>query len=438
MAATETVGPDAVAESDATSWRDWVGLGLVLVLLSLATFSVPFPGSDSGRLDVYASEGLAAVIGAVLLVLLLTRRWRPGSACRRLILVSVVFLAWYLVVSGVRQATGEEVKQSALVLRTTILPLVCYALIDIGWDRPLRVVRGLVLVDLGVSLVHLPEWQDMRMSDYLGNSMVYGAFLVMLIPLNVYVLATRGSSRGDVVLKVAAVLNLAFGLVMPVWTGSRSLTMLCGLVFVVSVAALVRRAGVLLLIAAVVVVVGATHAAVWKTNPGGAAFGIYRVVPAPATNSAEEAAIEVVESEKGKADLNRSALQRQSIDEIEEDPLFTDGRVYFPYDNDLGEETASPHNFVLEHLNAYGVVGFLLYLGMFAVVLLPGCTTISMRRPGAAENVCAWLTLGTTMGFSLAQPTMMIFTVTIPLWLVIAAMKHRQAELSPAPPGSDR
>lgn len=423
--------------STPASWRDFVGLGLVLTLGSMVTVSVPFSGSDSGYLDVYPSEVLAALLGGILVVLLVTRRWRPGRTCRALMLVTIVFLGWYLVVSVVRQLTGEEVKQSALALRTTILPVVCYALLDIGWEKPLRVVRSMVLLDLGVSLVHLPAWQNMRMSDFLGNSMVYGAFLVMLIPLNVYVLVTGGEGRGGILLKTVAAANLGLAIVMPVWTGSRSLAALCGLVFAVTVLAMVRRAHLWGLLAAVVVCAGLVHSVVWLTNPNGAAYGIYRVVPPPppprqasAEADAEAAAQEVVDTEKHKADVNRAVLQAQSVEEIKKDPIFTDGRLYFPYENDLDETQASPHNFVLEHLNAYGAIGFVLYLSLFGVVLWPGCTRLRVGDPGAAENLCAWLTLGTTMGFSLAQPTMMILTITIPLWLVLAAMKRRQAELS--------
>jgi hypothetical protein len=425
-----TVERGNAVEPTAGCWRDWVGPGFVLVLLSLVAFAVPFPGSDSGTLDVYPTEGLVVLLGGALLTLLISRRWRPAAVTQRLILVLAVFLAWYVVVTVVRYLAGEEVKQSALAMRTTVLPLVCYALLDIGWERPMRVVRSMVLLNLGISLVHLPAWQNMRMSDYLGNSMVYGALLVMLIPLNVYVIAVTSSSRSDLALKLVALINLVFALVMPVWTGSRSLTILCWLVLVVSAAFLVRRTLVWIALGVVVLGALAAHTAVWVTNPGGAAFGVYRVVPPPALQGPEAEVQAVTVSEKQKADSERAVLQRQSIDEIKEDPIFTDGRLYFPFESDFGETQASPHDFVLEHIDAYGVVGFALYLALFGVVLWPGCLRLRMRQPGAAENVCAWLTLGTTMGFSLAQPTMLIFTIVMPMWLVLAAMKHRQAEMT--------
>ncbi|UUZ61042.1 O-antigen ligase family protein [Nocardioides sp. B-3] len=327
--------------------------------------------------------------------------------------------------------TGDEVKQSLLALRTTVVPLVCYFLVDARLDRSRTMVRGLVLLNLAVNVFHLPARKNMRMSEFLGNSMIYGGLLVVLIPLNVYVPAQhRESTLPTRLLRASAAVNLLLAIVMPIWTGSRSLSLLCVAVFVGSACLLVRSRKVLATLGAVVLVAGVVHGVVWKTNYGGAAFGIYRIVPAPAftggVGDARDKAIEVIDEEKGKADFNRVALAEASIDEIREDPVFTDGRLYFPYDNDMGEETATAHNFVPEHLNAYGGLGFVLYLSLFGVALVPGWRRFRMRRIGARENVAAFLTVGAALGCSMGQPTMLILTIVVPLWLVVGALKQEQ------------
>lgn len=418
------------------AWDEWLGLGVVLTLLTFFTVPMPFPLTDSGTLDVFPGELLGVLLGAVLVVRFVARRYVPSPYAMRLLWVLVAFVAWYVVVTAVRFATGEEVKQSGLALRSSVVPLVCYFLMDAKLEKARRVVAGLVLLNLAVTVFHLPEWQDMRMSDYLGNSMVYAGLLVLLIPLNTYALV-RPVAAGlfGRVLRISALANLFFALVMPVWTGSRSLTMLCFLVFFACLVMMVRDRRVLLSLGAVLVIAFAAHAVVWKTNPGGAAFGIYRVVPMPPMSAVDADEVhrkalddvkKVTDREKNRADLSRGVLQQESLDEIREDPFFTDGRLYFPYENDLGEEEATAHNFVLEHINAYGVIGFGLYLALFVAALWPGWRRLRARAPGAAENIAAFGTVLTAMAFSLAQPTMLILSIVIPLWLVVGALKSLQ------------
>lgn len=425
--------------ADRTGLSQWFGVTFLVAFASMFYVNVPFPGSDSGTLAVTLGELGFVLLWLILLALAVSKRYKVGQNARTILLAMVAFLLCYLLVSVVRAFNGDEVKQSLLLLRTTVLPLAIYFAIDAKMETWKRALYGLVVFNLVMNLGHLPDWYDMRMSNYLGNSIVFTGLLVLMIPVNCYALTISAKSWVERVLKFTAAANITTALIFPLWAGSRSMTGLGPLVLLASLILLKQKslwkaAGISLLIACL------AHAFVWFFNPSGAAWGMNRIIPPPSSFniSNENKVLQEFEQENRKvsveetvkSDSSRRELVGLAFESFKKSPVFGTGEVYFIILNSEGKPQGyAPHNFILEHVAGYGSIGFLFYMALLFAPLKPGLLTWRSRRLGSKENLLALLILGTLMAESLNQPTMLIPITVMVMHAGIGAMKAAQLEV---------
>ncbi|MFC7725890.1 O-antigen ligase family protein [Nocardioides sp. GCM10028917] len=430
----------------------WFGWTLALCFASVFLVDVPMPLSRSGALEIAYSDFIAAGMWAWLAFLVVSRRWRPTSVWWALIVVLAVFIACFVLVEVVRVLRGDEVLQPVLILRSTLLPVIAYLALGAGIDRPDRALNSVVLFMATLTLWHLGEWNSMRMSDFLGNSIVYVGMLVMLLPVSVFV-AAGIRSRPPVVVRAAALINMLAALVFPVWAGSRAVTgvafvgvLLCFFVMLGKrrfTWTMVATAGLALMI----------QASIWWFNPMGSAYGIYRLVPPPSsifssTDDSFRAELDQAQratavSEMGKSDVGRSELWTASSEKVLEDPLVGDGIVYFDIPGDGLDQEFAAHNVMLEHLNAFGGIGFLAYAAIFVVALWPALRWLRRRTTTRHAPLLALVTTAIWGGFSLTQPTSLIMTVMIPYFATIGGLlapmiSGRRGSDQSADPGSSQ
>lgn len=403
----------------------WFGWTFVLCLASVFLVQVPMPLSRSGALEVTLGDFVAAGLWAWLGFLVVTKRWRPVSVWRGLLVVLVIFLAWFVVVEFIRLARADEVLQPVLVLRTTILPLIAYLALGCGIDRADRALNAVVVFQASLTLWHLGEWNSMRMSGFLGNSIVYVGLLVMLLPASVFV-AAGVRARPPVLVRLAAWLNMLAALVMPVWAGSRGVSAVAFVGIVGCLVVMLSRRRFVGTMVATAVVATFIHAAIWWFNPMGAAYGMYRLVPPPSSvfpsladdfrAELDQAQRETALSEMGKSDVGRSDLLDSSLEHVRADPLIGDGVVYFELPNDGVTQQYAAHNVVLEHVNSYGAIGFLGYVAIFLAALWPALGWLRRRSTERLAAMLALLTTAIFLGFSLTQPTSLIMAIMVPFF----------------------
>lgn len=410
---------------------EWFGLGFVLAAASVVPVEVPLGLSRSGSLLITLGDIAGCLLWVALVVALAMGRWKLRGTYLALALAVLAFVAWMALVTLVRLRAGDEVLQAFLVMRTTLVPLAAYFMFAAGWERPWRALHGLVVLEVGLNLWHLGDWNITRWSPFLGNSIIYTGLLVMLLPVNAVILA-RTRSSGPLLLKVAAFLNIVAALVFPLLAGSRIMS---AVLLVTTVGTLVvlllARQGLRRFVAAGLVALVATGT-VWLVNPSGAAYGVYRLVPPPVNfgirafddvNVDESGQRDIMVQEMQTSDDGRGDLIDMSIDSIRRDPWIGEGQVYFPLQTSEGPMEYAAHNFVLEHVNAYGVIGFALYLLLFLIMLLPGMTHLLPRQQGSTHNQLAFLVCASVFAFSLVQPTMLIMPVVMTLLIVVGALK---------------
>lgn len=107
------------------------------------------------------------------------------------------------------------------------------------------------------------------------------------------------------------------------------------------------------------------------------------------------------------SDNMRRNLLNLGLDQVKKNPLFGTGDVLFPYV--MSEDyipTQSPHNFILETLICYGIIGTLLLIVLcFALAL--HTRALSKNIPvGWRSKLSMLLTVGFFFGFGLVQPIM--------------------------------
>ena len=413
----------------------WVGPGALFAGLAALSFELPTSFSDSGHLTVYYSEPFALILGVSLVVALVARRYRPSVWGRRMLAVLIAFMAWYLVICIARSVFGGNVKQSLLVVRTTILPVVAFFLVDAGWENRRRTLGGLVLLNTILVALHLPDWNNMRGSDYLGNSIVFGTVLVLLVPVNMLLFVRKEATHQ--VIRWASGFNLVAALVLPIWTGSRSPAVMAIFAFVASLLVIRPAKRDVVKALGVVLVAVIIHSSVWLFNPQGSAYALYRLFPTPGQvgealgwdalgrfDSADrEEHSDVGADELQRADDSRAELMQLAWREFQSSPIFGTGQVYFEIDSYKGPALYSAHNFVLDHLNAYGLIGFLIYIGSFVMLLARKIGHWRFSDPLARDNGISLVMTAVLMGVSLTQPTMMIQLVITLYFVAIPALQ---------------
>jgi hypothetical protein len=416
---------------NALGLRHWLGWGFVFALASVFTIDVPLALSRSGSLAVTVGDFVGAGLWAALAWLLVTRRWRPGPPYRAVLIAVAVFCAWFGVVTLIRLMSNDEVLQAFLIARTTLLPVAGFLIVGAKLEPAQRALGGLVVFELLLTVWHLHEWNNMRMSLFLGNSIVYAGLIVMLLPLNTYV-ASRDKSEMPWALRWMALANMLAALVFPVWAGSRGTSLVAFVVILATFLVMAFRGRFVLTLLALGACALAIQASVWYVNPQGAAYGIYRLVPPPielglvppheGQVTSDLAQRETALVEKGKSDAGRAELIDASVDHIKHDPVIGDGVVYFELPDDGVEQQYAAHNFVLEHINAYGGIGFLLYLLLFATPLWPAIKWLRRREAQRDAPLLALLTAAALLTFSLTQPTTLLMVMMVPFYLAIGGL----------------
>lgn len=428
---------------------EWFGLGFVLAVFSMITVVLPFPISDSGEFTFYLSE-FAIMTGMVLAAAAFKKKeYAPSGMITALFYAMTAFCAWYAVVCVARYFMGYEVKQSLLALRSTILPLFALLMIDLKWERGLKCLLGLNVFNTVICIAQFCYgWYSVRMSPFMGNIMVFTCSVTTLIPINFYVLHMVNQGKCGRFFKYTAMFNILCTMFFAFMSGARSSILAGGLGLFVSLIIFFKqkkvfRQSMLTIICSVILIL-----AMWLFNIGGRAVeGIYRVMPTPAQVVAVidpelakslpggseyvspfgESAMTIVahteeiKEERERSDVTRMALWQKSFESFLKDPIIGEGVMYFAFDNNYGVEQQAAHNFILEHINAYGLIGFLLWSAM--IIIPMWVVVISKKYGGIRKNtlpkLCMVCSVGMVLIQSLAQPTMLIVTTVTLMWLTI-------------------
>lgn len=422
------------------------------------------PISDNGVLKVSIIELLLPFGCIAIAIAFFTKRYVPSKIGLYLIYAIISFVAYYIILFAYRYSMGLEAKQSLLALRTTLPPLLLFLLADSKWLSYKRTVTDLVLINVIINAIQLTNIIELRLSPFLGNIMVFLSIIIALLPVNYYTIYKQNEIKYGRIFAVLSWFNIIIALVFPILSGSRIGFAASVLILLLSMLnhgikkrAIIGKSIICVLLS--VLLLGY----LWNENPRGMSFGLYRLFPrhvtlvanAPVENTQpgntpsagaptasapvenqqptqidmqEQAklanidkVVKVMQQETEKSNVARSYLWHASISSIYRNPLLGEGVMYFEYPNDYNVPQQAAHNFILEHANAYGLIGLILYLLLLAIPvlgsLMEGSYNIFRNFSVVKGNMLISAAAVTIQ--SLFQPTMLIIATVMILWVSI-------------------
>ncbi|MER2076582.1 O-antigen ligase family protein [Psychrobacillus psychrotolerans] len=416
----------------------------IIGLLSFIPINIPMPISDNGKMEVYLIELFLPVLFFYICSLILKKKYLMSVLVKYLFYLVLVFIVYYFFISIYRYINGYEIKQSLLALRTTLPPLIILLLIDSKIIKIKELLIDLILLNLLINIIQLFNIDILRMSPFMGNIMVYLSVILLLLPLNFYILLENKSFKYSKIISLIAIFNITIALIFPALGGSRiAFYLACGVFLVCMIVysfinkKLFSRAIISLMIAVTFLSI------IWYTNPQGMSFGLYRLfpmdveqvlVPDDIHNKSEltekqknklkiiDETVQVMQQETTASNDIRSYLWEKSIDEILESPLLGKGTIYFEFPNNYNVTQQAAHNFILEYTNAYGIIGLIIFLSFIFVTVLY-TTRYNFNIKDTRKNIIKFnliMSIGIMFAISLFQPTMLIISPVIFFWLIIS------------------
>lgn len=350
------------------------------------------------------------------------------------------FAAYYALVSGYRLLNGMEVKESLYYSLLLFGSLAMYFQIRAGHMKMTR-------------------------QEYLGNFLAIGSFMILfrlvdrlvfrlflpdapinvnlttgvnaiLIPVLVEALCDRNTPKKQRLFSAAVLI----GSYAVIWTsGSRAIftliAVITGVLLLVRItdkAGLIRLGAVLLCAAAIV---GSMAAA----DIGRTRYFLVRemnlVIPAapvqtsptdgtaesPSQDLTQGSSIQAATQEQISAsDGMRADLINMGIEQIKLNPLFGTGDVLYPYAmSETYIPTQSSHNFIIESLICYGIIGTALLAVLFLMLIVDAHIFSKDNQLLWREKLSLLLTLVFFFGFAMVQPTVFSqFLCPVFAWLL--------------------
>ena len=121
-----------------------------------------------------------------------------------------------------------------------------------------------------------------------------------------------------------------------------------------------------------------------------------------------------------RSDSMRSELMKAGIAEFQKFPLFGTGNVFFPYQIGIYNLEQEAHNFIIETLAGYGIIGLLFCAGLIFTILY-SCGILSLKRKEALKEKLSVLCV-LAFFFALASVQAILYSVfTLPVLLCVLA-----------------
>ena len=386
----------------------------LLLIASIIDFNIYMPISDNNILKITAIELFLPIMIAYYIVLFIRKKLELNVFYKKLCLSILLFFLWYGFIFIARFLMGYEFKQSLLAIKVSIFPLILLFFIHRLSIPKDHLIKNLLLFNFVLNVIQWGNCTNFRMSNFLGNIMVYLTLICMLFPINIYYLEQKESS---IFYKIIGFFNTCSVLLIPLMAGSRSsfyISMCIFFILLMHTLATRKIQSLFLLILSFLVSFGGNYYFLNQTGvvsyshrilPG---FFEQRLNPDDNLNSFDDFE-EIMDQEKDKSDNLRGELVQKSLESIKKSMIIGEGIIYFPVDTDYGVSLQSAHNFILEYINAYGLIGFLLY-GIIHLIIIFELWKTTILKGSLIFLICAFIS---TFGHSFVQPTLLIVPVVV-------------------------
>jgi len=431
----------------------FIWLCLVMVMLQHSV-PVPIPGVDGVHISLFE---LISVAMWFFFAIKLVRR--KVVLTRRLLMIGglgLLLLVVYFIASVYRVLTSGDVFTSFFAIRAVYASLILYLLIETGFIKKKYLGYALLFFHTTFNLVFIVLiilTQNIRLYNFLGvqSTTFYVCLLLALVPLSFYYLANENTHlRQKYLIMFLCMFNITISLAASVLLGMRIAFLLIPLSSLACIIILwnkgkrFRIKSICTIAMALFIVVPALLFNVLNVQIYAIrqlSFVVDLTVtsvdhsshPEPNVESEDEltagrpeisfirppeemTAVDhlysTVENDRARVDSWRAAT-----DEFFRSPILGTGVMIFPTDF----TPILPHNFILEYLNAFGGLGFLvwgaLYLTAFLFVALQ---FKKMNREGRRRILIFVISVLGILGISFVQPTMLTLWPNMILWIMFS------------------
>ncbi len=398
---------------------------LGLLIASIISVNIPMPISDSGFLTVNLIEIILPFIALYLFIKLLKKQYVINQNLLLLLKIIILFILGYSFIFMLRLLNGNEYKQSLLTVKVVILPIIILFFYDYHKFSFKNAIYAFVFFDFFINLKMFFNLANLRMLMFLGNILVPISIIILLLPINFYIILSSSFSDKKII-KVLSSLNIVMSIIYPILVGSRvpAFTTILSIILCI-IWGIKEKSKKIRYTVSITIFSFCILSTLWFTNFRGLATYMYRIVPptsvvnqTPEIKDISKNTFIVTMEEKSKSDSSRFSLWQRSIQSIVEDPIIGEGTIYFTLPETSG--IAQPaHNFILEYINSFGIpLTFfvsLIYLYLISIIYKKReCNRLCKLISGTA-----FINL---LGISLFQPTFMIVSIMMILWIFISVI----------------
>ena len=387
------------------------------------------PISDNGKLNIFAIELIFPILIIIFSILILLKKVRIEY--KKILIGILIFIAYYIILFFIRYFLNLECKQSLLTIKISIFPLILLFTAKYMKINDKNVLNCLVIFNLIINIIQLFSFTNIRMSSFLGNVGVYLTIIEMLFYINFYAFFINES---DISIKIFSLFNILICLIMPLLSGSRSSFLIIVILTIIFLIYLIVNKRIVHCITMTLLITIAVTINLMCWNTTKIASYANRALPQFFVNNninnegnssnnnvkhennddinPEFEKSNITNSEMIKSDDLRNYLFKKSISEIKNNPLIGNGVIYFNIETNYGVSLQSAHNFILEYINAYGIIGFVLYSLIHILIL----SYMNLKNKKAISVLC--LSVFATLIQSLVEPTMLIVPIVTVFYIL--------------------
>jgi len=358
--------------------------------------------------------------------LLLSMLWKLVCDIRKkrftgINIVYYIFAAYYAVLTGYRLINGSEFKESIYWTISLFGSVALYLQIYYGDIKITRREYATNFIAIGIymvlfRLVHSLVGKHILVAAPINPNITTGV-VALLVPFLVDILCDPQASKKQMWMSG---LTLSACLVVIATAGSRAIFLLTAMVVAALLGCRVWRYKNLRRVAASCLLSVLVVASMMAVNVGNVRYAVYRQINISflLPNAGMSDPIEPDESDPDKdtqdaaqqqinnSDAMRSDLIQMGLEQIEQNLWFGTGDVEYPYA--MAEDyipNQSSHNFIIETIICYGLIGSILLIVLLVLLVL---TTHIAKKPWSADwriRISLMLTALFFFGLGMVEPT---------------------------------
>ncbi len=355
-------------------------IAIILSLIIIGTTFYNFIPRKINTLIIYLPQIILLIYGIEVLRLIKSQIYKPSKRSKYVLLLSILFIIYYLVITIYRYTNGFNAFQSNYIASIYISSLVLYFLIDSKIINTFNIFRKLLIISSLINFAQLfisYQLSSVRFSYLLLNINVYNVAMIVMMPYFIYFVMYQGEIIRNKIWIGICWLNIFFSIFFVISSGSRSglylliFTILSCLIlnFRNNIYRSLKSMLPFLLIALAITLLYQINFLDLRKNMARQFISITAITDVgsfPGFNPEDTTAIK---EEISGSDSVRSYLWAESLHEIEKNPLFGTGKTLFIVEYDKKFVFQGAHNVFLELSLAFGIIGMLLYFSILAIPL---------------------------------------------------------------------